>query len=74
MALYLTPHHIQALESLIEYIFKNKRLLDKAMESAGATSAQGDNRDLAHVGDPAIRLVYHLDGYNHNSSRGNHRS
>ncbi|KAJ5605850.1 hypothetical protein N7510_008631 [Penicillium lagena] len=70
MAPFLTPEKIKALESILGYIFKSKSLLDKSMESGGATEDQRDNRDLAHVGDAAIRLSFYLDGYNRNGARG----
>jgi len=71
MALYLTENQIQACESIIGYTFNDKRLLEKAFESAGATGARRDNRDEAHVGDAVIKLVFYLDGYTRTVPRGN---
>lgn len=71
-----TDGRIEAVEGIICYLFTNKALLREALQAAGCYSAAAPyridgNKDLALVGDAALRLALVSDGYDKHACRGN---
>lgn len=52
-----TAERIHAVEDIVNYDFRDKRFLVKALEAAGATMAHQGNKRLALIGDAVLRLV-----------------
>lgn len=61
--------HIQAVEKIIKYKFKDHSLLHEALQAAGFLTIEG-NKGLALVGDSVLRLLIVLDGYAKNKIKG----
>lgn len=59
----MTDERIRAVEDIINYEFRDKSLLIKALEAAGATMASQGNKRLALIGDAALRLVLYECSY-----------
>ena len=70
MPTYLSTESIRAIESILNYEFHDKFLLDKAFEAPGATEAKGGNNGQALIGDAALKLVLTELGYERNASTG----
>lgn len=64
------------VENIIRYEFTNRGILYEALRSAGALATTGrahrsdGNKDLAQIGDAALRLILVMDGYEARASRG----
>lgn len=65
-----TAERIHAVEDIINYDFRDKSLLVKALEAAGATMAHQGNKRLALIGDAALRLILYELGYEMEASIG----
>ncbi|KAJ5517495.1 hypothetical protein N7527_009055 [Penicillium freii] len=74
MSTYLSAESIRAIESILNYEFHDKSLLDKAFEAPGATEARGGHQRQALIGDAALKLVLTELGYESNASTGKPRS
>ncbi|KAJ6003609.1 hypothetical protein N7522_006301 [Penicillium canescens] len=70
MSTYLSAESIRAIESILNYEFHDKSLLDKAFEAPGATEARGGHQRQALIGDAALKLVLTELGYEGNASTG----
>lgn len=51
-----SPDQVQALEDLLDYVFNDKCLLDKAFETPGSGSDPDGHRGLAQLGDAVLRF------------------
>ncbi|KAJ6108305.1 hypothetical protein N7523_009628 [Penicillium sp. IBT 18751x] len=65
-----TAERIHAVEVIIDYVFRDKSLLLRALEAAGATMASQGNKRLALIGDAALRLVLYESRYENEASIG----
>lgn len=61
---------IRQVEEIIGYEFKDKSLLDRALQAAGFGVLREGNKPLALIGDATLRLVIGTMGYETNSSIG----
>jgi hypothetical protein len=63
------------LENIIRYEFTNRAVPYEALRTAGALALAGGayrpdgNKDLAQIGDAALRLILVMDGYEARASR-----
>ncbi|KAJ5760678.1 hypothetical protein N7520_007834 [Penicillium odoratum] len=57
----------QIIGDIIQYLFRNPRLLDIAFQAPNAVDPNG-NKPMALIGDAALRLVLYEQGYEDNAS------
>ncbi|KAL1965858.1 hypothetical protein VTN77DRAFT_4991 [Rasamsonia byssochlamydoides] len=60
---------IRAVEEIISYKFTDPSVLHEALQAAGFILPDG-NKNLALVGDAALKLILVLDGHGRGASRG----
>lgn len=58
---------ISLAEAVIGHMFQNKNLIWEAIQAPGRT-----NERLALIGDAALRLFHHQQGYRNGLSKGKH--
>lgn len=66
----LEDGRIQAVEGIIGYRFVDETLLREALQAAGYSYPIDGNKNLALVGDAALRLVLVSDGYKRHVFKG----
>jgi hypothetical protein len=64
-----SPENDQAVMDILGYKFVNVLLLRTALQTWSPGSPDG-NKSVALLGDAAIALAFHFDGYSRSYSRG----
>ncbi|KAF3391605.1 hypothetical protein F1880_007468 [Penicillium rolfsii] len=65
-----SAQHIRELEEIIGYEFRDKSLLDRALQAAGFGPLREGNKPLALIGDATLKLIIRMMGYETNSPIG----
>jgi hypothetical protein len=68
--IFHSAQRIRELEEIIGYEFKDKSLLDRALQAAGFGLLREGNKPLALIGDATLKLIIRMMGYETNASIG----
>ncbi|GLI76636.1 hypothetical protein PoHVEF18_004910 [Penicillium ochrochloron] len=68
--IFHSAQRIREVEEIIGYEFKDKSLLDRALQAAGFGLLREGNKPLALIGDATLKLIIRMMGYETNASIG----
>ncbi|KAJ5910862.1 uncharacterized protein N7473_000165 [Penicillium subrubescens] len=68
--IFHSAQRIREVEEIIGYEFKDKILLDRALQAAGFGLLREGNKPLALIGDATLKLIIRMMGYETNASIG----